>query len=291
MVEDELLWRTFEAQAPEDEEPKGPVQLAVVGRPNVGKSTLVNKLLGEERLLTGPEAGITRDAIAIDWQWRGEALRLIDTAGLRRRARVTEKLERLAGADSLRAIRFAHVVVLVLDAHDMLEAQDLAIARHVVEEGRALVIAANKWDAIENRQAALDKLRDRLARSLPQIKDPPVVAISAETGRHLDKLMAAVIDTYRAWNRRIPTHALNRWLAAITARHPPPLVEGRRIRLKYMTQVKSRPPTFAIFATQAAALPASYARYLLNELGAAFDLAGIPLRCEIRQQKNPFAGH
>jgi GTP-binding protein len=264
------------------------LQLAIVGRPNVGKSTLVNRLLGEERLLTGPEAGITRDAIAIDWQWKDQAIRLIDTAGLRRRSKVVEKLERLSGADTDRAVRFAHVVVLVLDSHDMLEKQDLTIARQVVEEGRALIIAANKWDAVEDKNVALKKLQDRLALSLPQVRGLPVVTISGMTGRNLDRLMDSVLGIYQRWNKRVPTAQLNRWLGDVQQMHPPPLVGGRRVKIRYMTQIKSRPPTFALFAQMADELPESYHRYLLNSIRDTFDLDGIPLRLFCRRGKNPF---
>ena len=264
------------------------MQLAIVDRPNVGKSTLVNALLGEERLLTGPEAGITRDSIAIDWAWKGQAIRLIDTAGLRRHARVVEKLERLSGADTRRAIQYAHVVVLVLDGNDMLEKQDLTIARQVVEEGRALIIAANKWDAVEDKNAALKKLHDRIEWSLPQAKGIPVITISAMTERGLDKLMQAVLDIYVTWNKRVSTSKLNRWLAEITAQHPPPLVGGRRIKIRYMTQIKTRPPTFAIFASKAEDLPESYHRYLVKSLRDVFDLPGTPIRLVLRRTDNPY---
>nr|WP_298682398.1 ribosome biogenesis GTPase Der [uncultured Dongia sp.] len=264
------------------------MQLAIVGRPNVGKSTLVNALLGEERLLTGPEAGITRDSIAIDWAWGGQAIRLIDTAGLRRHARVVEKLERLSGADTRRAIQYAHVVVLVLDGNDMLEKQDLTIARQVVEEGRALIIAANKWDAVEDKTAALKKLHDRIEWSLPQAKGIPVITMSAMTERGLDKLMKAVLEIYVTWNKRVSTSKLNRWLSEITAQHPPPLVGGRRIKIRYMTQIKTRPPTFAIFASKAEDLPESYHRYLVKSLRDVFDLPGTPIRLILRRTDNPY---
>ena len=264
------------------------LQLAIVGRPNVGKSTLVNRLIGEDRLLTGPEAGITRDAIAIDWQWRDQAIRLIDTAGLRRRSKVVEKLERLSGADTDRAIRFAHVVVLVLDSADMLEKQDLTIARTVIEEGRALIIAANKWDAVEDKNEALKKLRDRLDLSLPQVRGIPVVTISGMTGRNLDRLMDAVLDVYQRWNKRVPTAQVNRWLGEVQQMHPPPLVGGRRVKIRYMTQIKTRPPTFALFAQMADELPDSYHRYLLNGIRDTFGLDGVPLRLYTRRGKNPF---
>ncbi len=264
------------------------LQMAIVGRPNVGKSTLVNALLGEDRLLTGPEAGITRDSIAIDWSWKGQAIRLIDTAGLRRHSRVTEKLERLSGADTRRAIQYAHVVVLVLDGNDMLEKQDLTIARQVVEEGRALIIAANKWDAVEDKNAAMKKLNERIDWSLPQIKGVPVVTVSAMTERGLDKLMKAVLDIYQTWNKRVSTARLNRWLQEVTAMHPPPLVSGRRIKLRYITQIKTRPPTFAIFATKADELPDSYHRYLVKSLREVFDIPGAPIRLILRRTDNPF---
>jgi GTP-binding protein len=274
-----------------DDEAEAPkvLQLAIVGRPNVGKSTLANALLGEERLLTGPEAGITRDAIAVDWDWRGTPIRLIDTAGLRRRARVVEKLERLSGADTDRAVRYAHVVVLVLDANDMLEKQDLTIARHVIEEGRALVIAANKWDAIEDKNEALKKLKERVEKSLPQVAGIPIVTLSARSGRNLDKLMQAVLKIYGEWNKRVPTAQLNRYLEAALAAHPPPLVRGRRIKLRYMTQIKTRPPTFTLFAAKADDLPDAYARYLINGIRERFDLQGTPIRLQLRRTDNPFA--
>ena len=277
-------------ELPDDEAPAPKVlQLAIVGRPNVGKSTLANALLGEERLLTGPEAGITRDAIAVDWSWKGTPIRLIDTAGLRRRARVVEKLERLSGADTDRAVRYAHVVVLVLDANDMLEKQDLTIARHVIEEGRALVIAANKWDAIEDKNEALKKLKERVEKSLPQVAGIPIVTLSARSGRNLDRLMQAVFKIYGEWNKRVPTAQLNRYLEAATVAHPPPLVRGRRIKLRYITQIKTRPPTFTIFAAKADELPDAYARYVVNGIRERFDLQGTPIRLYLRQTDNPFA--
>jgi GTPase len=277
-----------EAEGEEAEE-TGPLQLAVVGRPNVGKSTLVNRLIGQERLLTGPEAGITRDAIAVDWDWRGRKLRLVDTAGLRRRSKVEAKLEKLSAADTLRAIRFAEVVVLVLDAEQGLEKQDLTIARLVEEEGRALVIAANKWDRVADKNAAKRNLRHRAEISLPQVKGLPVVTLSALTGRNLDELMKAVFLAHEAWNRRVPTAQLNRWLEEATAAHPPPAVSGRRIRLRYMTQVKSRPPTFALFASRAEELPDSYLRYLVNGIREVFDIQGAPVRLNLRKPRNPYA--
>ena len=265
------------------------LQLAIVGRPNVGKSTLINRLLGEERLLTGPEAGITRDAIAVEWSHKGRPIRLIDTAGLRRKARISEKLEKLSVSDALRAIDFAQVVVLLLDAEAPMEKQDLTIARRVVDEGRALVVALNKWDACADRAGTLAALGDRLERSLPQIKGLPVVPISALKGEKLDKLLDAVVAAYEVWNRRVPTSELNRWLAAVTQAHPPPAPGGRRIRLKYMTQARARPPTFAISCTKAHALPDSYLRYLENALRQDFGLPGTPIRLHLKKGRNPYA--
>lgn len=265
------------------------VRMAVVGRPNVGKSTLVNAILGEDRLLTGSEAGITRDAIEVEWRYRDRPLKLVDTAGLRRRARVMEKLEKLSVEDTRRAIQFAHVVVLVLDAQMMLEKQDLTIARMVIEEGRALVIAANKWDAVTDREQALRDLRDRFEISLPQVKGAPYITVSALRGRNLDKLFDAVFAVYDVWNTRISTARLNRWLSHKTEAHPPPLARGRRIRLRYMTQIKARPPTFAAFVSLPEELPEAYTRYLVNGLREDFDLPGTPIRFITRKGKNPYA--
>ncbi len=267
----------------------GPLQLAVIGRPNVGKSTLVNRLIGEERLLTGAEAGITRDAIAVDWRYKDRSIRLVDTAGIRRRAKVTGKVEKLSVADSLRAIRFAQVVVLLVDAEAPLEKQDLTIARLVVDEGRALVLAVNKWDLCGDRARTLKGIGDRLERSLPQTRGVPVITISALQGRNLDRLLDAVLAAYDVWNRRIPTAALNRWLESVTASHPPPAPQGRRIRLKYITQAKSRPPSFAIFCSKPVELPGAYLRYLENALREDFDLPGTPIRILIRKGRNPYA--
>jgi len=271
-----------------DEAPDGPLQIAVVGRPNVGKSTLVNRLIGEERLLTGPEAGITRDAIALDWVYRGQAIRLVDTAGLRRRAKIKEGLERLAGADTRRALKYAHVAVLLIDATQPLERQDLTIAEQVVEEGRGLVLAVNKWDLVGEPGPTLAELRRRVEEALPRVRGVPLVTLSAATGKGVARLLPAVVGLYEAWNRRIPTARLNRFLEEAVARHPPPAPQGRRIRLKYMTQVKARPPTFAIFASHASQLPESYMRYLENGLRQAFDLAGPPLRLRLRSGRNPY---
>ncbi len=278
-----------EAEPGEEDDPGRPLQLAIVGRPNVGKSTLVNRLIGEDRLLTGPEAGITRDAIAIDWRYGDREIRLIDTAGLRRRARVTEKLEKLSIDDTLRAVRFAEVVVVVLDAEDRREKQDLTIARLVVDEGRALVLAVNKWDLIEDKPAALRRLTDRIETSLPQIRGVRTVTHSALTGRNLDRLMKAVFEAHAVWNKRTSTGALNRWLAGATEQHPPPLVQGRRIKLRYATQIKTRPPTFALFVSRPESLPDSYLRYLETSLRDTFKLDGVPVRLTMRKGKNPYA--
>ncbi len=273
----------------EEELENRPLQLAIVGRPNVGKSTLINRLIGEDRLLTGPEAGITRDSISVEWTYKDRAIKLFDTAGIRKRARVQSKVEKLSVADSLRAVKFAQVVVLVLDAEAALEKQDLTIARLVEEEGRALVIAVNKWDACRNREEVIKDLRDRLERSLPQLTGVPVVTISALRGQNLNNMLDRVLDAYKVWNKRVSTSALNRWLEAVTSAHPPPAPGGRRIRLKYMTQAKTRPPTFAIFCTKADDLPLSYGRYLENTLRADFDLYGTPIRLNFKKGDNPYA--
>jgi len=265
-----------------------PLQLAIVGRPNVGKSTMVNKLLGQDRMLTGPEAGITRDAITIPWQYEGREVRLVDTAGMRRRGRIEEKLEILSVQDSRRAIQYAEVVVLVLDSNAILEKQDLTLARQVIEEGRALVIAVNKWDVADDRKAALQRLEDRLQTSLPQVRGIPVLTLSAKTGKGLEKLMPQVFELHAQWNRRVPTSALNQWLADMTGQHPPPVVAGRRIRLRYITQAKTRPPTFILFSTRAEKLPESYLRYLANGLREDFGLWGVPLRLNVRKRQNPY---
>jgi GTP-binding protein len=264
------------------------IRVAVVGRPNSGKSTLVNRLIGEERLLTGPEAGITRDAIAVDLDWNGRPFRVYDTAGLRRRSRVQEKLEKLSVADALAAIRFAEVVVLLMDAGKPFEEQDLRIADLVEREGRALVLAMNKWDLIPRPPSAA-KLRRETDHWLPQVAGVPVVAVSGLTGQGLERLMTAIVEIHAVWNRRIPTNALNRWLAEAVASHPPPAVSGRRLKLNYMTQPKARPPTFVLFCTRADALPDDYRRYLINGLREAFDLPGTPIRLILREKANPFA--
>jgi GTPase len=275
-------------EAPAAAEDK-PIRIAVVGRPNTGKSTLINRLLGEERLVTGPEAGITRDAIAVDLTWRGRRLRVHDTAGLRRRSRIEEKLEKLSVADALNAIRFAEVVIVLVDAEAPFEEQDTRIADLVEREGRAIVIGFNKVDLIERQPGVRPRLREEADRVLPQIKGVPVVALSARTGEGLDRLMAAVMESYAVWNRRVPTAALNRFLSHATETHPPPAIRGRRLKLGYMTQAKSRPPTFVLFSSRASALPETYRRYLINGLREAFKLPGTPIRLTLRAKDNPFA--
>ena len=278
-----------EAEVDEDER-DGPLRLAIVGRPNVGKSTLINALIGDERLLTGPEPGVTRDAITVEWDYQGRRIALVDTAGLRRKARISEKLEQLSVGDSLRAIQYAEVVALVLDGTQMLERQDLTIARHVIEEGRALVLVINKWDIVADKAAAMASLRDRLQTSLPQVAGVSVVTVSALTGKNLDAIMPGVLDSFEIWNRRVPTAALNRWLAEVLERHPPPLAANKRhIRLRFATQPKARPPTFAIFGNRPQDLPESYRRYLENSLRERFDLAGTPIRVNLRKGDNPYA--
>ncbi|MFT5181083.1 MAG: GTP-binding protein [Alphaproteobacteria bacterium] len=271
------------------EKEQGPLRLAIVGRPNVGKSTLVNALLGDERLLTGPEAGVTRDAITVEWDYQGRRIALVDTAGLRRKARINEKLEQLSVGDALNAIQYAEVVALVLDGEQMLERQDLTIGRHVIEEGRALVLVINKWDIVADKPAAMQLLRDRLLTSLPQVAGVTTITVSALTGKNLEAMMPAVLEAYEIWNRRIPTAALNNWLADVLDRHPPPLASNkRRIRLRYVTQPKARPPTFAVFGNRPEDLPDSYVRYLENSLRDRFDLAGTPIRINMRKGDNPY---
>jgi GTP-binding protein len=269
---------------------RAPIRIAIVGRPNTGKSTLINRLLGEERLVTGPEAGITRDAIAVDLNWGGREFRVHDTAGLRRRSRINEKLEKLSVADALTAIRFAEVVIVLIDAQTPFEEQDIRIADLVEREGRAIVIAVNKWDLVTAEPGAMGHLRNTVDRLLPQIKGVGIAVLSAKTGRGLDRLMPAVIEAHAVWNQRTPTAALNRFLAAATSAHPPPALRGRRLRLDYMTQPKARPPTFVLFGSRTSALPDAYCRYLVNELRERFDLPGTPIRLTLRTKTNPYAG-
>jgi len=266
-----------------------PIRVAVVGRPNAGKSTLINRLLGEERLLTSAEAGTTRDSIAVEITWNGRDFRVFDTAGLRRRSRIEEKLEKLSVADALRAVRFAEVVVLMMDAQNKFEEQDLRIADLIEREGRALVIAVNKWDLVEAKPGAISALRTEADHWLPQVKGAPLVAVSGLMGEGIDRLMRAIEDAYAVWNRRVPTAALNRWFEQTIAANPPPAVSGRRLKLNYITQAKARPPSFVLFCSRADAVPQSYLRYLVNSLRDEFELPGTPVRIALREKANPFA--
>ncbi|SIO28885.1 GTP-binding protein [Rhodovulum sp. ES.010] len=269
-----------------------PLQIAVVGRPNAGKSTLVNAILGEDRLLTGPEAGITRDAISVALDWQGTPVRIFDTAGMRKKARVQDKVEKLSVGDALRAVKFAEVVVVLLDGQAPFEVQDLKIADLAEREGRAVVVAVNKWDLETDRQGRLRALKEQFAHVLPQLRGAPLVTVSALTGRGLDRLHDAVMSAYGVWNRRVSTAKLNRWLAGMVEVHPPPAPGGRRIRLRYMTQAKTRPPGFVVMCSNPEKLPESYRRYLINGLREDFDMPGTPIRLTFRGQghQNPFKG-
>jgi GTP-binding protein len=279
-----------EYQDADEEEFEGdrPLQLAIVGRPNAGKSTLVNTMIGEDRMITGPEAGITRDSIGIDWNWEGRQVRLVDTAGLRKRAKVEDKLERLSVADARRAIDYAEVVVLLLDATRGLEVQDLKIAARVIEEGRALIIALNKWDVADNASSLFNGVKAALAEGLAQLKDVPLLTVSAKTGKGIDTLLSVAFDLREAWGRRVPTGELNRWFEMAIEANPPPAPKGQRIKLRYITQVKSRPPTFVVFGNRTDELPESYRRYLLNAMRRDLKLGPVPIRLDFRGRGNPF---
>ncbi len=273
----------------EREERAKPLRVAIVGRPNAGKSTLVNALIGEDRMITGPEPGLTRDSVASDITWSGQAIRLFDTAGLRRKAKVTELAEKLSTSDTVRAIRFAEVVVLLIDAERGLEHQDLTIADLATQEGRAFVIAINKWDLVEDKQKILKGLTEKIGESLAQVPGVAVVPISAASEKGLDKLLKAIVRASEIWNRRVATHALNRWLGEALARHAPPAPSGRRLKIRYVTQPSTRPPTFVAFCSRPEAVPKTYLKYLTNSLRAAFDLPGVPIRFNLRKGDNPFA--
>lgn len=285
-VRDSVLGDEADDDAEYDE--TKPLRVAIIGRPNAGKSTLINRFLGEDRLLTGPEAGITRDSISVEWDWRGRTIKMFDTAGMRRKARVTEKLEKLSVADSLRSIRFAETVVIVFDATIPFEKQDLQLADLVLREGRAAVLAFNKWDLIEDPQAVLAELREKTERLLPQARGLRAVPISGQTGYGLDKLMQEIVETDRVWNKRISTARLNKWLEGTQVQHPPPAVSGRRLKLKYMTQVKARPPAFMVSCTRPESVPESYIRYMINGLRNDFQMPGVPIRIHFKASDNPF---
>src|SRR5258705_12838907 len=280
---------TGDESVTEEDFTKRPIRVAIVGRPNAGKSTLINHLLGEERLLTSPEAGTTRDSIAVEIDWKGRGFRVFDTAGLRRRARIEEKLEKLSVADALRAVRFAEVVVLMLDAQNKFEEQDLRIADLIEREGGPLVIAVNKWDLMGRQQGLISALRTEADHLLPQVKGAPIVAVSGLMGEGIDRLMAAIQEAYAVWNKRLPTAALNRWFEQAVDANPPPAVSGRRLKLNYITQAKARPPRFWLFCSRADAVPQSYLRYLTNSLADFFELPGTPVRIALRGKANPFA--
>ena len=286
-----LLPHVERAQGDEEDEEEGeggPLKLAIVGRPNAGKSTLVNKMLGQERMITGPEAGITRDSISISWEWEGRPVQLVDTAGLRKRAKIEDKLERLSANDTKRALDYAEVVVLLLDATRGLESQDLRIASQVIEEGRALIIAVNKWDVADNASSLFNGIKEALGEGLSQLRDVPLLTVSAKTGKGIDTILKVAFDLREAWSRRIPTGELNRWFETAIDANPPPAPKGQRIKLRYITQVKARPPSFVVFGNRLEELPESYRRYLLNAMRRDLQLGPVPLRLDFRGRSNPF---
>lgn len=272
----------------EEDDPEKPIKIAIVGRPNVGKSTLLNAIVDEQRVMTGPEAGITRDAIAVDWTYQGRKFKLVDTAGLRRKSKIDDHIEKMAAEDSLRAIRLAQIVILVLDGNAYLEKQDLQIAQHVINEGRALVIAVNKWDSVKNRSDVLEGFKIKLETSLAQVKGLQFATISAKNGKNIDKLFYKALTVYETWNSRITTGALNRWLAHMESKNPAPLSGGRHNRLKYVAQIKTRPPTFALWVSRPKDLPDSHKRYIINGLRKDYNIPGVPIRLLVRASKNPY---
>ena len=287
----QALQPLVEGKEAEEEEPSGedaPLKLAIVGRPNAGKSTLVNTMIGEQRMITGPEAGITRDSISISWEWQGRPVQLVDTAGLRKRAKIDDKLERLSAADTKRALDYAEVVVLLLDATRGLESQDLRIASQVLEEGRALIIAVNKWDVAEHASSLFNGIKAALAEGLAQLRDVPLLTVSAKTGKGIDTILEVAFELREAWSRRVSTGELNRWFEQAIEANPPPAPKGKRIKLRYITQVKARPPSFVVFGNRLEELPESYRRYLLNAMRRDLGIGPVPLRLDFRGRSNPF---
>ncbi len=267
------------------------LKLAIVGRPNVGKSTLLNAIVAQERVMTGPEAGITRDAVSVDWVYNNRKFKLVDTAGLRRKAKIRNQIEKMSVEDSFRAIRLAQIVILVIDANSALEKQDLQIADHIINEGRAMIVAVNKWDSVKNRNALLEEIKYKIETSLAQIKDIAFVPISAINGSNIDRLLERALEVYEVWNKRIPTSGLNQWLSKMESRNPAPLVGGKQNRLKYITQIKTRPPTFALWVSRPKDLPDAYERYLINGLRKDYNIPGVPLRLLVRTSKNPYGNN